>query len=523
MGKDIPPSGGNNGVGWGYVVIRVKRGNKINLPTLWPGEPGMCLDTGELYVGANHGNQRIGGPWITPEAYGAKGDGVTDDTVAIQAAVDGLPSTGGTVMFSAKLYAIGTTVHIDKVNVSLVGQAVGSRISGGGTRILWIGADGGATDGMIYAMGGGGLVVSAHNFHIEHIALEGDSKANVCLKCESLPTSSYCKSPSGEHLEFRGYKTRGLVIGADDIVNSTAGGQGIASFRNLRFAPTVAASISIVVNAQNFEMTTLTDVYIDGVVHANAIYHVAGGLFIKNLVTTRTDPANYAVVSNNSCTIDGWRSEDKLLFYGGATWRSGPTSLRNVNNRQGYDGDVAYTLATEYPIKFLGNGSPFTLDNVYTRGSIYVSGFVPVTATGITFDTNIRNGRYVWTASGSGTNEYYLSVIGGGSSGLALEPVYIRSNEVRLVKGTLGSLAVDTWGWGDNDTLGYNTVYIRLADGTDPDTKAVDYIQAYGAAQLATVNYSQGILFNDTDRGSLLLQGGNRTLVSRSPILGRLV
>lgn len=43
--------------------------------------------------------------------YGAKADGVTDDTAAIQRAIDACP-TGGTVSFPAGTYAINSTVYL---------------------------------------------------------------------------------------------------------------------------------------------------------------------------------------------------------------------------------------------------------------------------------------------------------------------------------------------------------------------------------------------------------------------------
>ena len=41
--------------------IRLKRGTKANLPTLAVGEPALCTDTGELYIGYSSGNIPVSG------------------------------------------------------------------------------------------------------------------------------------------------------------------------------------------------------------------------------------------------------------------------------------------------------------------------------------------------------------------------------------------------------------------------------------------------------------------------------
>lgn len=91
---------------------------------------------------------------------------------------------------------------------------------------------------------------------------------------------------------------------------------------------------------------------------------------------------------------------------------------------------------------------------------------------------SLRNAAFSWTVSGSGTAEYYVRTAANGNPGFAATPpttngVYINGSSA--TKGTLGALASGEWGYGDNDTLGYSTVYVRI--GSDPDASADDYVQ----------------------------------------------
>ena len=92
---------------------------------------------------------------------------------------------------------------------------------------------------------------------------------------------------------------------------------------------------------------------------------------------------------------------------------------------------------------------------------------------------SLVNAVYRWQASGSGTNEFYCELVAGGDPDLN-EPSGIKINDQLADKGTIGSLAAGEWGWGDNDTLGFDTLYVRLADGNDPDTKESGYIKTAG-------------------------------------------
>lgn len=99
-----------------------------------------------------------------------------------------------------------------------------------------------------------------------------------------------------------------------------------------------------------------------------------------------------------------------------------------------------------------------------------------ITAADKEINDSLRNASCKWTASGQGTDEYYCESAGGGDPGLN-QPDGIEEAGAAMTAGVPGSLAAGKWGWGDNDALGFNTVYARLSDGADPDGKPEDFIQ----------------------------------------------
>jgi hypothetical protein len=84
---------------------------------------------------------------LNVKSFGAVGDGVTDDTLAIQAAIDDLPARGGTVYIPGGTYLISDTINLGngsdgvastKNGIKLVGDGGGQDLLSNGTIILWI-------------------------------------------------------------------------------------------------------------------------------------------------------------------------------------------------------------------------------------------------------------------------------------------------------------------------------------------------------------------------------------------------
>lgn len=65
-----------------------------------------------LTFSASDSSQTLNSPTIKVTERGARGDGLTDDTAAIQAAVDEVAGTGGTVLITDGIYMVDTLVSI---------------------------------------------------------------------------------------------------------------------------------------------------------------------------------------------------------------------------------------------------------------------------------------------------------------------------------------------------------------------------------------------------------------------------
>ncbi len=120
------------------------------------------------------------GPWVDVRAFGAKGDGVSDDAVAIQNAIDYAEANGGGDVYfpgnNNTTYAIGSQLTVDS------SKHVRLRGLSGVVNIKWIGpalstsTDDGPSGAMIYFTG------NDHSWSgIKGLHLNADKKAVHCI------------------------------------------------------------------------------------------------------------------------------------------------------------------------------------------------------------------------------------------------------------------------------------------------------------------------------------------------------
>jgi hypothetical protein len=96
--------------------------------------------------------------------FGAVGDGITNDSAAIQAAINSFGANAGTVYFPQGSYLVGTAINLNDLRgIRLVGTGALVTSNSPGTRILWAG--GAASGSMLTAQG-------AVSIEIEHITFQ---------------------------------------------------------------------------------------------------------------------------------------------------------------------------------------------------------------------------------------------------------------------------------------------------------------------------------------------------------------
>lgn len=122
----------------------------------------------------------IEGAYANVLDFGAVGDGVVDDTVAIQTAINAMIDTGGTVYFPVGVYKITSTLYLDQgtksvEGLSLVGEGNGDSSADDGSTILY---DGNLDADLVMIETGDKDFIWNR---IEGLSINANNKAGYCL------------------------------------------------------------------------------------------------------------------------------------------------------------------------------------------------------------------------------------------------------------------------------------------------------------------------------------------------------
>jgi hypothetical protein len=185
------------------------------------------------------------------------------------------------------------------------------------------------------------------------------------------------------------------------------------------------------------------------------------------------------------------------------------------------------------PASPLANRKGLIIQNVDSSKVVYIGGCVPQAMTSPTgigslrypINREAKEQKIKWLLSSGGTNEWYAVDQDLGDPGLTaavsgascLYSATIGNAETKRTNGTVGALAsANDWGWGNGDTLGYDTLYIRTAGSTiaySPD-RVYEMILLY--SQLPDTSSTYGYRLGPYDAIWLTLDGSAKVFAVAS-------
>ena len=456
----------------------------------------------------------FGGQLFNVKAYGAKGDGVTDDTKAINAAIAALPSGGGRVFFPRGNYIISSVINILAHGVWLVGEGFSETFADQGgvdqagltgiskitasasfsttTAMVQFGAlgnnkiwTGGGVDGLLLVNGnstnGDGVdILNQQHVRVQNCGLSGFSKA-VYISSDQSGGISNCYVD--HNLMWNMTSSTGYAVyldsGSDENYvrhNYIAGGVGRAIFVN---------GIGNTIFQNHLESTTAggSGLYRKG----TAIYIAGQDTFVIGNDTLTSD-RDGIYCSANDCTIIG-------------------NTIRNPNNTSQSDGSGIFVEGTLTGVLVEAN-------NLLGPSNKMAYGIYDATSTagGVTIGINHVKGAQ--TADIFSSNHdlkplAFLSTMGFGTS----SPATDRAMTVQAPAGQTNIMQMrDSSG---NDRF-HTTLYGAGHDFGYVETGVLDgrlYLQSTGNGGAAGVNTttptaSWDVSASTTGRASLRLRSG---------------
>lgn len=421
--------------------------------------------------------------WV--EWFGAQGGSASDQTSIINKAINYVNSVGGGIVrFGQGTFLCSITM---KNYVSLVGAGC-SQYEFDLSKL-------GATELKRY--GTTARVIDARNcsyINIRDMDINGDENGSgSAYDGISGEGSNFTTIERAKLINCRRGYDGGATTPAGDvkIVNSYVRGNsiGVYNVRDSFFSGNSFSgntSIGIYFNTgQNRIENNLLEFHMGpdagtGVIRnpADAIYldQNANEIIIANNHFDRN--AGYDVRINSNVKIP-----NKILITGNmfkrSAWGNGITTGLRVSILCGNSGDNITMVGNTFE---RGNQSPSTIEGYWSPvRAAYFNTATAIVQEGNNFvelgALSLNKTNFTWTLSASGTNEYYLKDTSNYQSNPYVpQPDSVKNNRTTMNAGSVGALAAGEWAWADNDSLGFSTVYVRLASGNIPSTTTADTV-----------------------------------------------
>jgi parallel beta-helix repeat protein len=187
-------------------------------------------------------------PSVSVATFGATGKGIINDTPAIQAAINSLASTGGTVQVPAGVYKLGSHIAIPFSNITLQGagsaltslklapgvndsqlvvglSSFNPNVSGDVVQNLTL--DGNHNAGYFFGI----AMVQGSNMKFDHLTVQNESEDGIylgnsgCLVSENCTVSNCLIQNNGRNGIDVGFAINTVITG-NSILNTPSSGQG---------------------------------------------------------------------------------------------------------------------------------------------------------------------------------------------------------------------------------------------------------------------------------------------------------
>lgn len=362
--------------------------------------------------------------------YGATGDGTTDDTAAIQAAIAALPSNSGILLFPAGTYKHNTLTITGKNNLRITGMGATSLMDD-----AWVSSDHYAIslqtcDNIIIS----GFIFNRRNSYNsgtkEHAIIIGgctnvivadnhflDINRAVTIWLDASTQLIACSRVSVRHntCESR------LAITADNDTNNLIPAAFVYSFTGTAARHTnIEVSNNLLQGARPF-LATETEIIL---VHENTVDEMSdSGIYISSNCRDFT-------VSGNVLRNVG---KDGIKAVNGASNGSITNNYVNGTGHVKTDGNDAIFVLEASGVNITGNTVVYTESNAYTNNTM--RGISAFGSDGVTISGNVIDGTAQATASPVPTQSNAILVATTANTSTDCRNVLVSGNVIRNLQG----------------------------------------------------------------------------------------